>query len=61
MNAKSAEFLKSKGMTLTAFPAQERERLREKLKPVTEKHVKQVDPALAQELFAELAKARGAK
>jgi len=60
-NAKAAEFLKSKGMTLTAFPAQERERLREKLKPVTDKYVKQVDPALAQELFAELAKARGAK
>jgi tripartite ATP-independent transporter DctP family solute receptor len=61
VNARSAEFLKTKGMTLTAFPAQERERLREKLKPVTEKHVRQVDPALAQELFAELAKARGAK
>jgi tripartite ATP-independent transporter DctP family solute receptor len=60
-NAKSAEFLKAKGMTLTEFPAQERERLREKLKPVTEKYVKQVDPALAQELFAELAKARAAK
>jgi tripartite ATP-independent transporter DctP family solute receptor len=61
VNAKAAEFLKSKGMTLTTFPAQERERLREKLKPVTEKYVKQVDPALAQELFAELAKARSAK
>ncbi|MNY21433.1 hypothetical protein D3C86_1549800 [compost metagenome] len=61
MNAKSAEFLKSKGMTLTAFPAQERERLREKLKPVTEKYVKQIDPVLAQELFSELDKARAAK
>jgi len=61
VNAKAAEFLKTKGMTLTEFPAQERERLREKLKPVTEKYVKQIDPALAQELFAELAKARGAK
>ncbi len=61
MNAKAAEFLKSKGMTLTEFPAPERERLREKLKPVTEKYVKQVDAALAQELFAELGKVRGAK
>jgi tripartite ATP-independent transporter DctP family solute receptor len=61
VNAKSAEFLKSKGMTLTTFPAQERERLREKLKPVTEKYVKQIDPALAQELFSELDKARAAK
>lgn len=61
VNAKSAVYLKSKGMTLTEFPAQERERLREKLKPVTDKYVKQADPALAQELFRELAKARGAK
>ena len=61
VNAKAAEFLKTKGMTLTEFPAQERERLREKLKPVTDKYVKQVDPALAQELFSELAKARSAK
>ena len=61
VNAKAAEFLKSKGMTLTEFPAQERERLREKLKPVTEKYVKQIDPALAQELFSELGKARSAK
>jgi len=61
VNAKAAEFLKSNGMTLTSFTPQERERLREKLKPVTEKYVKQVDPALAQELFAELAKARAAK
>lgn len=61
VNAKAAGFLKSQGMTLTEFPAQERERLREKLKPVTDKYVKQIDPALAQELFAELGKARSAK
>jgi TRAP-type transport system periplasmic protein len=61
VNAKAAEFLKSKGMTLTSFPPQERERLREKLKPVTDKYVKQLDPATAQEMFAELAKARTAK
>ncbi|HEU0199397.1 MAG TPA: TRAP transporter substrate-binding protein [Burkholderiaceae bacterium] len=61
VNAKSAEYLKSKGMTLTEFPAQERERLRAKLKPVTDKYAKQADPALAQEFFAELAKVRAAK
>jgi len=60
VNAKAAEFLKSKGMVLTEFPAQERERLRDKLKPVTDKYVKQIDPALTQELFSELGKARNA-
>ncbi|MCY1378522.1 hypothetical protein D9M68_580140 [compost metagenome] len=45
-------------MVLTEFPAAERERLREKLAPVTDKHVKQIDPALTQELFSELGKAR---
>ena len=60
-NAKAAEFLKGKGMVLTAFPAKERERLREKLKPVTEKYLSQVDPALAKELLTELAKVRSAK
>ena len=48
-------------MTLTEFPAQERDRLREKLKPVTEKYVKQVDAALAQELYSELGKVRSGK
>lgn len=60
VNAKAAEFLKGQGMVLTAFPAQERERLREKLKPVTDKYVRQIDPTLTQELFSELGKARGA-
>jgi len=60
VNAKAAEFLKGKGMVLTEFPAQERERLRDKLKPVTDKYVKQIDPALTQELFSELGKARSA-
>ncbi|QRF56438.1 TRAP transporter substrate-binding protein [Variovorax paradoxus] len=59
VNARAAEFLKSKGMVLTEFSAQERERLRDKLKPVTDKYVRQIDPALTQELFSELGKVRG--
>ncbi|KQX95089.1 TRAP transporter substrate-binding protein [Variovorax sp. Root473] len=59
VNARAAEFLKGKGMVLTEFPAAERERLRDKLKPVTDKYVRQIDPALTQELFSELGKARG--
>jgi len=58
VNARAAEFLKGQGMVLTEFPAAERERLREKLAPVTDKHVKQIDPVLTQELFSELGKAR---
>jgi len=59
VNARAAEFLKSKGMVLTEFSAQERERLRDKLKTVTDKYVRQIDPALTQELFSELGKVRG--
>lgn len=59
VNARAAEFLKSKGMVLTEFSAQERERLRDKLKPVTDKYVRQIDPALTQELFSDLGKVRG--
>jgi TRAP-type transport system periplasmic protein len=61
LNAKAAEFLKSKSMTLTEFSQQERERMREKLKPVTDKYTKVGDDALVKELFSEVAKARAGK
>ena len=50
----------AKGMVVNELSAAERERLRDKLKPVGENFVKGLDPALVTEFNAELAKARGA-
>ena len=53
----------AKGMQVNELSAAERERLREKLKPVADHYVKGLDPALVAEFQAEIAKARatGAK
>ena len=61
MDAKSAENLKSKGVVITEIAAQERARMRDKLKPVTEKYEKQAGEQLIKELYGELAKARAGK
>lgn len=58
---KALEALKSKGMTATEFSPQERERMSEKLKPVTQKHMQNGDPTLTKELFAEIEKHRANK
>lgn len=50
----------AKGMVVNELSAAERERLRDKLKPVGDNFVKGLDPALVTEFNAELAKARGA-
>ena len=55
---KALEALKSKGMTVTDFIPQERERMSEKLKPVTQKHMQNGDPTLMKELFVEIEKHR---
>jgi tripartite ATP-independent transporter DctP family solute receptor len=47
-----------KGMAVNELSAGERERLREKLKPVAEGYLKSLDPALVSEFQAEIAKAR---
>jgi len=60
-NEKAAEVLKSKGMAVNPIAPQEIERMREKVKPVTEKFVKEGGEALAQEIYAEIAKVRGKK
>jgi tripartite ATP-independent transporter DctP family solute receptor len=61
MDAKSVEGLKSKGVVITEITAQERARMRDKLKPVTEKYEKQAGEQLIKELHGELAKARAGK
>lgn len=61
LDAKAAEELKSKGMTITEISSEERSRMREKLKPVTEKHYTTISGALVQELTAELQKVRASQ
>jgi tripartite ATP-independent transporter DctP family solute receptor len=59
--AKMLETVKSKGMVVTEVSPQERARMREKLKPVTEKYEKEAGEALVKELYAEIEKVRGGK
>jgi TRAP-type C4-dicarboxylate transport system substrate-binding protein len=61
LDAKAAEDLKSKGMTITEVSPEERSRMREKLKPVIEKHYTTINGALVQELTAELQKVRSSQ
>jgi TRAP-type transport system periplasmic protein len=61
LDAKAAEELKSKGMTITEISSEERSRMREKLKPVIEKHYKTINEALVQEMTAELQKVRASQ
>ena len=61
---REAQILKemaSKGMVVTDVTPQERVRMREHLKPVTEKYTKEFGEPLVKELNAEIAKARGSK
>ena len=48
-------------MTITEISSEERSRMREKLKPVIEKHYKTISEALVQELTAELQKVRASQ
>jgi tripartite ATP-independent transporter DctP family solute receptor len=61
MDGKAVDTLKAKGMVITDVSPQERARMREKLKPVIEKHGKTVGESLANEVAAEVAKVRNAK
>ncbi len=57
--SKAVEELKAEGMEVTELSPEEMAKLREKAKPVADKYAAQLDPALLQQLNAELAKARG--
>lgn len=50
----------AKGMAVNDVTQVERERMRERLKPVTEKYAKQIDPVLLAEFMSEVTKARSA-
>jgi tripartite ATP-independent transporter DctP family solute receptor len=56
--AKMLESVKEKGMTVTEFSPAERARMREQLKPVTEKYTQEWGAELVAELHGEIAKAR---
>jgi tripartite ATP-independent transporter DctP family solute receptor len=59
MSAKALDELKAEGVRITELPPEEVEKLRAKTKPVVEKHSKEVNPALVQQLYAEIDKVRG--
>jgi TRAP-type transport system periplasmic protein len=61
MEAKVLDTLKGHGMTVTEVSEAERERMREKLKPVTEKYTKEAGEALVNELHAEIERVRTRK
>jgi tripartite ATP-independent transporter DctP family solute receptor len=61
IDAKAVETLKENGMTITDIPPEERARMRDKLRPVIEKHQKTIDEALVQEMKAELQKVRASQ
>ncbi len=61
MDLKAVEALKGKGMTVTEVSPQERIRMRDRLKPVIEKHNKSISESLVKEANAEIAKVRTAK
>jgi TRAP-type transport system periplasmic protein len=60
-NEKSADSLKRKGMLINTISPQEIARMRNKVKPVTDKFVKEGGEVLAAEMYAEINKVRGKK
>jgi TRAP-type C4-dicarboxylate transport system substrate-binding protein len=56
---KAVEELKAEGMEVTELPPEELAKFREKAKPVADKYAAQLDPALVQQLHAEITKVRG--
>jgi tripartite ATP-independent transporter DctP family solute receptor len=59
MDAKVLETLKAQGMTVTEISEEERARMAEKLKPVTEKYAREAGQDLVNELYAEIEEVRG--
>ena len=57
--SKALEELKAEGMTISELPPEELAKFRAKAQPVAEKYAAEVNPALVQQLQAELAKLRG--
>ena len=57
--AKAVDELKSEGMEVTELPPEEVSKFRDKAKAVAEKYAAEIDPALMQQLTAQLAELRG--
>jgi tripartite ATP-independent transporter DctP family solute receptor len=60
-NEKSMQTLRGHGMQITELPAEEIDRMRQKVKPVTDKYVQSIGPQLVQEMQVEVQKVRDAK
>lgn len=58
METKALAKAKSQGTVVTEITPQERARMREKVKPVTEQYTKELGEALVKEIYAEIDKAR---
>ena len=56
---KAVEELKAEGMEVSELPPEEVAKFREKAKPVADKFAAEIDPALMQQLTAQLAELRG--
>ena len=59
-NAEALEYLKKK-LEVTELSAEEMAKMREKVKPVIEKYTKELGEPFVKEVYAEVAKVRGAK
>lgn len=59
MEAKAIADIQKKGVTVTEVSPQERERMRQKVQPVTDKYTKELGEDLVKEFYAEIAKVRG--
>jgi tripartite ATP-independent transporter DctP family solute receptor len=55
---KSLELIKAAGVEINEIAPQEIERIRQKIKPVIDKHAKELDQELVQQVNSEIAKAR---
>ena len=56
---KAVEDLKAEGMEVSELPPEEVAKFRDKAKPVADKYAAEIDPALIQEVTAQLAQLRG--
>ncbi|MFT3961754.1 DctP family TRAP transporter solute-binding subunit [Propionivibrio sp.] len=59
VNARALDELKAKKMEVTVLPPAELDKMRERLKPVIEKHTQLIGPAFVAEVMSELEKYRG--
>jgi tripartite ATP-independent transporter DctP family solute receptor len=55
---KSLEAIKAAGVAINEVPPEEVERIRQKIKPAIDKHSKDIDPDLVQQVNSEIAKVR---